>query len=191
MLEVGRGLIGLARFVRTPVVSCDVRPPGATGDREDFVRASGTSLPFRDSAFPLTVAVDVLEHFPRERRHLLVQELFRVTRDMCVIALPYGPAAARGEESYRRFVSRFLRPSNPWLEEHRTFGLPALGDLNAELPDGWTRTSRGNVNVRLWWAMRVLSDLVDPRLGLVLLPLALGRPFGETYRTIFVFRRSA
>src|SRR3989475_10129817 len=77
------------------MVTCDIRPVTRTAAGESFVRASGIQLPFRDASLDAVVAVDVLEHLPKDCRPSLVRETLRVARGLVLLACP-SPLCARG-----------------------------------------------------------------------------------------------
>ena len=71
------------------VAVVDVVP---NADLQNYVRASGVQLPFRDGAFDLVCSLDTLEHIPREHRPAFLSELLRVTRDGLYVAFPFDSA---------------------------------------------------------------------------------------------------
>ncbi|HLE54170.1 MAG TPA: methyltransferase domain-containing protein [Thermoplasmata archaeon] len=186
ILEIGRGEVGLAHLRGGPMVTCDIVTPAARAPGEDFVRATGTRLPFRDHSFDWVVAVDVLEHLPRPLRANLVAEASRVARGGIVFACPCR-GSARAESGHRRLLVALRGHSNPWLEEHRECGFPAEEEILAAVPPAWRATTAPNVNLAVWRLNRALVDVAFRSLR----PLAyLGDilDFGRTYRTVFVLR---
>src|SRR5207244_4416573 len=88
-----------------------------------FVRASGIQLPFRDTSFDAVVAVDVLEHLPKDRRPSLVRETLRVSRGLVVLACPTA-RSERAEAVHRKMLGVVRGEENPWLEEPSHRGRP-------------------------------------------------------------------
>ncbi|MFN4294740.1 MAG: class I SAM-dependent methyltransferase, partial [Thermoflexales bacterium] len=91
VLDVGgrAGLLG--RFTPCSVISANV-------DRSGDVRCDGMALPFPNAAFDIAVAIDTLEHMPRERRPAFVRECLRVSRKAVILAAPFGsPGHAEAE----------------------------------------------------------------------------------------------
>ena len=96
-----------------------------TAELQNYVRASGTRLPFRDGAFDLGCSLDTLEHIPGEQRPAFLSELLRVTRDGLYLAFPFDSASNRWAESMVvEYANVLLKDPIPALLEHRQFGLP-------------------------------------------------------------------
>ncbi len=58
----------------------------AIGKKIEVIRASATSLPFKESLFETTFALDILEHL--EKPELAWQEINRVTQGKIMVSLP-------------------------------------------------------------------------------------------------------
>ena len=189
ILEIGRGDVGLAHLLGAPMVTCDIRPVTRTAAGETFVRASGIQLPFRDASFDAVVAVDVLEHLPKDCRPSLVRETLRVSRGLVVLACPTA-RSERAEAVHRKMLGVVRGEENPWLEEHRQRGLPTESEIVGSIPADWHVDQLQSVNLLAWSLNRFLVDVVH----ITLRPLAwLGSvvDIGRTYRTVFVLRRSS
>lgn len=52
------------------------------------VQANGIWLPFKDEAFEIAISNAVLEHVPRQHQQQFLQEITRVVKDSCVVAVP-------------------------------------------------------------------------------------------------------
>ena len=86
VLEVGSGnglLRAIAKTYGISIETVDIDPELMP----DHV-ASATSLPFKDSAYDLTCAFQVLEHFPFEQSLLAFRELVRVSKKDILVSLP-------------------------------------------------------------------------------------------------------
>jgi SAM-dependent methyltransferase len=162
--EVGSGPRGLAGWTDRQVIGID---PGAD-DRHGGateppnmrrLAGDGANIPLSNEAACATVAVDTMEHVPREFRQAVVSEMLRVTHPGGKVILigPTGPEAARGD---RRVLDRWIAEggSNPnlvWLEEHMTFGLPTVQELVCYMQDHRVARvrARGVFNLGFWWTM--------------------------------------
>src|SRR2546429_8012993 len=123
ILEIGRGDVGLAHLLGAPMVACDIRPVTRTAAGETFVRASGIQLPFRDASFYAVVAVDVLEHLPKDRRPSLVRETLRVSRGLVVLPCPTA-RSERTEAGHRKLFGVVRGGGNPWPEGNSQRSIP-------------------------------------------------------------------
>jgi len=58
----------------------------STGCKVNVVRASASSLPFRDKTFSTSLSLDVIEHL--QRPHVAMNEMNRVTDGCIIISVP-------------------------------------------------------------------------------------------------------
>jgi hypothetical protein len=101
----------------------DCREPG-------FVRGAGHKLPFKDGAFDLVSALDVLEHVPAPNRGAFLAEMARVSSDLVVVSCPVkGTTAEKAEEVVAREVERRLGVRHAQLDEHLERGLPEAEEV--------------------------------------------------------------
>jgi GT2 family glycosyltransferase len=125
---------------------------------QNYVRASGVQLPFRDGAFDLVCSLDTLEHLPREHRPAFLSELLRVTQDGLYVAFPFDSDSNRWAESLvREHTGVALRSPVPALLEHRQFGLPDRESITrwfASSPYPWIGFGQGNTDV---WLLTMLT----------------------------------
>src|SRR5256712_10646303 len=127
LLDVGSGSVGLAFFLRHPVVSADLAfsEPDLARFQSPIrpVQASVTQLPFRDASFRGVVSIDMLEHIPKHLRQQAIRELFRVSKDLVVIGFPYGELSSRFDQrALAEETHKGVGPS--WRGEHVPKRLP-------------------------------------------------------------------
>lgn len=103
ILEVGGYPPRLSGFLPQDEVVVSDQP---AGDFPAYLQADGTRLPFRDGAFHLVASLDTLEHIPREKRGVFLEELCRTAKDYLVVAAPFQCRAAREAE---RIIFEFIR----------------------------------------------------------------------------------
>jgi SAM-dependent methyltransferase len=173
--EVGCGPAGLAAWTSRPIVGVDPGPDerhGAIRTPANLTRrdGDGSHLPLPDRSAAAAVAVDTMEHVPRDARRAVVDEMLRVTAPggRVIIMGPAGAAAAGGD----RFVHGRLRALGvgdevvAWLEEHFANGLPTVEELTALLArDAVAQvTVRAYFNMRLWRLMHrvAMGDVPRP-----------------------------
>lgn len=108
---VGEGL-GLERFATAPHTLIGVeyradklhlaraRLPGLAG-----VRGDAGMLPFRGGALDLVTCIETLEHLAEPSR--AVRELARVTRDRCIVSVPWEPYFRAGTLLRGKNVARW------------------------------------------------------------------------------------
>ena len=114
---------------------------------KEVIPADGCQLPFKDKSFRGAVALDVLEHIPENRRHILLHEIDRVTTDWLVIGGPFEDKLVQEAESIiSNYYWQMTGKSHSYLEEHLQQGLPnrqiildylhSLGGHTVVLPNG-------------------------------------------------------
>ncbi len=125
---------------------------------QNYVRASGVELPFRDQTFDLVCSLDTLEHIPAEHRPAFLAELLRVTRDGLYLAFPFDSPSNRWAESVVvEYANVVLNDPISALLEHRQYGLPDRDSVTGILshgPHSWIAFSQGNTDV---WLLMMLT----------------------------------
>jgi hypothetical protein len=124
VLDVG-GLPGqLDAFLPgSNVLAVNVSPPA-----DLLVDPDG--LPFKDGTFPGVTSLDVLEHIPPDDRHRFVHEMLRVSGGRLVLCCPLGsPEHLAAEREVDDWYVELSGEHHPWLEEHLSYGLPTLPEL--------------------------------------------------------------
>lgn len=100
----------------------------ATG-HSPYVRASGTSLPFRDGAFDAVVSSDTLEHVCPQLRPVFLAEIWRVAGRCALLGAPFATPGVREAEAALSGLEAASRAgTNPWLAQHAQHGLPSLAE---------------------------------------------------------------
>ena len=105
VLEVGSNVHrDLEQFLDDMVVYLDSARPANSADSDRFVQGDGIVCPFRDRAFDVVLALDVLEHIPAAARRNFLAELLRLASRGVVIAAPFlSPAVSAREESLNTY----------------------------------------------------------------------------------------
>ena len=197
--EVGSGPRGIAAWTSRDVIGVDPGDDerhGSEGRPAENMRrlqGDGANIPLEDASVSAAVAVDTMEHVPREHRAAVVTEMLRVTAPggRVILMGPAGPDAAEGD---RALLERFRERGDTegpvvWLSEHLDLGLPTVDEL-VDMVDGERVRrveARGVFNMSLWWTMHraALGEFPQPR-GAHHVHHLLWAPFGEVARR---FRR--
>jgi SAM-dependent methyltransferase len=140
-----------------------------------YVQADGARLPFGDGSFDLVACLDTLEHVPRERRLLVVEELRRVGRLAIVVAVPVADwGAPLVERGLYEYVWAVLGGEQVQLREHAEYGLPTIAEAR-----GWLEAPE-------WACADVPSGLLEDWLAMMLAKhLLLALPDGDaTHRAL-------
>lgn len=101
----------------------------------DYVRASGSALPFRSETFDLVVTCDTLEHLPPADRPAFIDELLRVATCCVLLVAPFDNEQTQRAE---RIVRDYLAANgctHRQLEEHFEQGLPSVLQLRSQLAE--------------------------------------------------------
>lgn len=163
LLEVGSNVLHLLPAFLAPlpveVVRADVIDVPLEGSR--FVRLSPDGqLPFPDDVFDFVVALEVLEHIPREDRLFALAEWSRVARHGVLFSCPRRHRAVRAAERRvdRHYRARHGQP-HPWLSEHEQLGIPSRGEIRALLGKlGMRAHVFGNAPLSDWLPLQFLSE---------------------------------
>lgn len=135
VLEVGSGPEGLALFWHGQVVG--INPSYPRRPLPHAVQGSAVTLPFADSAWPLVVSCDMLEHLLPATRRDAVNEMARVCGERLLIAFPSGLAA---QTCYAQLAQQGAGPHAAWLIDHIHYGLPEAAEVAS-----WLRTAGWSV----------------------------------------------
>ncbi len=164
ILEVGPGWFGLEFFLpraaeaSLSLVQVDIRSRPLVPHPNGGTRliGSGVTLPAKDGAFDFVVAMDAMEHIPRDLRPSFAEEVKRVTRRAGFLHMPLESEdgtyqAVQSDETFQRwFEGRFGR-REPNIEEHFAAGHPTLEEMEGYFP---TVEVRPTQSVRDWlWYM--------------------------------------
>jgi ubiquinone/menaquinone biosynthesis C-methylase UbiE len=160
ILDVGPNGPGVCRFLARGgprVTGLDIKlpeePDGESPVHQSFAVYDGSLFPFRDSAFDYAVAIDVLEHIPRERRSHFLGELARVSRKSVLLVFP----EKRAERSER--VMRFLLGNkSEFLREHELYGLPGEEEVR-DFFEGYNVRVKPLMNAFLWIPLKIASSI--------------------------------
>jgi hypothetical protein len=123
ILDVGGRIALLDRFL--PYQTISINPDGS-----GHIIGDGGQLPFAANTFDAVVNIDTLEHLPSHIRLPFIQECLRVSRQVVIVAAPYGSEAhiqreKRLNDLHRQIVGR----PHQYLNEHVTYGLPSPEQL--------------------------------------------------------------
>lgn len=136
ILEVGCNVVNLLpRFFKPGVVELIRSDVARFDDDPNFVLISKNGpLPFAKESFDAVVALEVLEHMPRERRGDFLSECCRVARHGAVFSCPNGGAdSAQAESIVDAAYRQRHRQRHPFLIEHAEFGTPTEGEIASHL----------------------------------------------------------
>lgn len=86
-----------------------------------YNNVSGTSLPFADESFDITMSIDTLEHVPNSERIKFVKELIRTAKSKVILACPFDEPYVSEMEKAIHAITK-----HPILEEHIRYGLPNI-----------------------------------------------------------------
>lgn len=188
ILEVGPGWFGLEFFLPAKpdrvgsLVQLDIqaRPLLPHPNDGEKVIGSGTTFPIRDDSFDFVVAMDVLEHVPRDARASFSDEVKRVARQAAFLHMPLESdegsyQAGRCDETFQQwFESRFGR-REPNIDEHLAMGHPTLAEVRRYFPNVSVRPTQSVAD----WLWYMVEERVSPRRALTGLIRYLRGPLEE------------
>lgn len=177
VLELGPGWAGLEFFLapefrsRSLAQADIVRLPLLPLEEgETRFLASGSALPFREEAFDFVIAVDVMEHVPREVRPAFSAELQRVARTGVLLHVPLDDGgtylAGLGDRSFLTWYQARFGHTEPNIEEHLAAGHPDPGEMARYFP-GASIVPTQSMEDWLWYMKGERVAMQAPFLGLI------------------------
>lgn len=99
-------------------------------NEKNYVKGDARNIQFQSSSFDIVTCSDTMEHIDPKDRIKVYEELLRVSSDYVIIGAPYGEkTVSQAEESANNFYKQLTKKSHPWLEEHKSYGLPSKVEL--------------------------------------------------------------
>jgi O-antigen biosynthesis protein len=124
------------------------------------------SLPFPDGSMDVVLAMDVLEHVPKEQRASVIAECRRVARRCVILAGPvHTPEVVAAERAFAAFARAVSGRDVAFLEEHARFGLPHTTDVVGALSDGWRVVTTDNSPLAEWLVCNAIDFIYASDLG--------------------------
>ncbi|WP_179281622.1 methyltransferase domain-containing protein [Paenibacillus sp. VTT E-133280] len=112
----------------------DIQLPEELQHDPNYILGDATNMEFPDDEYDVIVALDVFEHIPLEKRNQFIDELYRVSSQVCIITAPFHSEQSIDAESRVNSVYKSLFKKNfIWLEEHMDNGLPNKDSLKEYL----------------------------------------------------------
>jgi len=198
ILEVGSAGEGFGKYADVTLTAVEPRGGGASSrGRVRVVRASGTSLPFRDRGFDAVLSVDVLEHVPPADRPVFLRECLRVAARPFILIFPSGDAAEEHDRELCAYGETSSTGPDDMLREHLANGLPAAEEVARLLHASGremeiVRGKSMNLRVRRWvmrrWTGPGFWNLAFYRAGVLLIPFRRRLDAGPCYRAVLDVR---
>jgi len=119
---------------------------------EEYIQADARKLPYQDGSFEVVVASDMLEHIPAIDRIKVLEELCRISKNYIILGAPFKKDFL---ENIENIVSQQFQENagikHPFLEEHRSFGLPDQQEVETFLREkGHAFMTIGEGNMANW-----------------------------------------
>lgn len=129
----------------------DIQLPEELQHDPSYILGDATNMDFPDDEYDVIVALDVFEHIPLEKRNQFIDELYRVSSQVCIITAPFHSQQSIDAESRVNSVYKSLFKRNfIWLEEHMDNGLPNENSLKEYLKFKnirYTMIGHGRINI--------------------------------------------
>ncbi|MEO8519716.1 MAG: glycosyltransferase [Acidobacteriota bacterium] len=134
ILDIGAGPERLAERFLPPYFHITRADVDTAGDTAIVRLDPGQPLPFERDAFPVVIALEVLEHVPAAGRTALIHECARVASSVVVLSCPVAsPLTSRAEEIFQALATRISGTTLAFLDEHKAEGLPDAEAIRAAL----------------------------------------------------------
>ena len=138
-------------------------PESMEGDDHCFTADATDLNGVEDNAYDYTIAMDVFEHIPPEKRAAFLTEVARVSKTAAVICFPYNATeVAAAEAEVNDMYRELFGESHPWLREHIENGLPDRTKVEEVLNNANIRhVSFTHGSLAVWKRMIVLNFFID------------------------------
>lgn len=112
----------------------DIQLPEELQKDPNYILGDATDMDFPDDEYDVIVALDVFEHIPLEKRNQFIDELYRVSSQICIITAPFLSKETVDAESRVNSIYKSLFGGDYiWLAEHKENGLPDKDALEGYL----------------------------------------------------------
>ncbi len=117
-------------------------------------------IPCGDQSFDYVIALEVLEHIPREDRPFMVGEWARVASKGVILSCPNNrPSVRRAERRIDQAHRRKHGRLHPWLREHQLYGIPSKAEVRAIFEKlGLAAHAFGNAPLAEWLPLLLISE---------------------------------
>lgn len=132
ILEVGSGTHGnLAKYLPNDLITfLDINIPEEVLRDPRFVLGDVTNLPYSVGEYDFVIALDVLEHIPKEKRELCIENLHRVAKFGVILSVPHYCERDRYEDDLIKVFYMLCEKDPPvWIDEHIDCVLPKENEL--------------------------------------------------------------
>lgn len=125
-------------------------------EEKNYVKGSGTDLPFEPESFDYVTSFDVLEHIPSKQREKFIAECARVAKKGVIVCAPAKSSENElAEKKLNKLYERLHKEPHPWLREHIENGIPDFSLTEASVKKHGFHTVRFYSNKNsLWMAMQ-------------------------------------
>lgn len=134
ILDVGSGALGITPYLKRKATGLDASFHSPTSPLLQKILRSADKIPFPENSFDAVICVDVLEHIPSKRRHKVIKELIRVTKRKIFLVCPCDKDAEKEDKIIEAHVKKIFKTSDPFLNEHLTYGLPMSEKIMKFIP---------------------------------------------------------
>jgi len=133
VLEIGANSHkNLSKFLQfDSLYFSDISISGEVDVDPHFFIADATNMPeIADNSYDVTIALDVFEHVPHEKRECFIQEISRISRVAVLMCFPFNtPHVLVAESRANSYYKSISGKDHPWLIEHISNGLPGLSQF--------------------------------------------------------------
>ncbi len=126
VLEIGSGTYGLCNYVNRKMYAID--PLLYKSNFNPNLIPVGSDLfnnKLGNSQFDTVIAIDFLEHIPKEKRRSAIAEMLRMAGKKVILGFPCGKYAQNYDREWFLDLVSKNKPVPDWLEEHVRFGIPS------------------------------------------------------------------
>ncbi|MEK7201982.1 MAG: methyltransferase domain-containing protein [Patescibacteria group bacterium] len=143
----------------------DILPPPKERAGYTYIKGDATKMEFMDNSFDAVVSMDVLEHVSDEKKPSLLQECYRVARDLVIIAGPFeSEETTQAETIANDFFRSQHKRNHPWLIEHFEQNKPTSELMEREIKRFGCPHTHFESNYLPAWLKLIMTNFVSEAL---------------------------
>ena len=148
ILEVGSGWLGISPYLGRQITGLDEDFNGKKFPLLKQVKGSALKIPFGNNNFDIVICVDVLEHLPKSKRQIAIDELLRVGKKCIFIGAPCGEKSFKQDILLDKHYKKVFNKPFPFLQEHLEYGLPEEKQITQSIKKA-AKINKKNINIRI------------------------------------------
>ena len=148
ILEVGSGWLGISPYLGRQITGLDEDFENKSFPLLKQIKENVLKIPFGNNSFDIIICVDVLEHLPKNKRQIAVNELLRVGKNYVFLGVPCGKKSFKQDLLLDKHYKKIFNKPFPFLQEHLKYGLPEEKQITQLIKEA-AKINKKDINIRI------------------------------------------